>query len=317
MQNKLDSVLKALPTRPGIYIFRDNRGEVIYIGKASNLRSRVNSYFQQTSKLPEKTQQLVHRIDGIEFVVTESEVAALILECQQIKKFRPHYNVLLKDDKSFPYIKIDVKNPWPTISITRKRNNDGAKYIGRIPSAWSARQTFDIIKKIFPLRSCNKQISGKEIRPCLKYHIKRCLSPCTGLVSEEEYRNIVRQVVAFLEGKEEQVLRELKDKMNTASANLQFEKAALLRDQINSIQAVIESHAIPFNVTGEVDAIALARDNGLACVQLFSINDRKLKQDEHYIMQGIGSEDDSQILESFVKQYYSSSVQVPKSIFVS
>ena len=264
MLTQLSSILKALPLKPGVYIFKDAHNKVIYVGKASNLRYRISSYFQQSSKLTEKISQLVPKIIKIEFIVTETEIAALVLECQQIKKYHPHFNILLKDDKSFPYIKVDVKNPWPTISITRKRVNDGAKYIGRIPSAWSARQTFDLIKKTFPLRSCNKLIIGKESRPCLKYHIKLCLSPCTGSISQQEYRDIVRQVISFLEGKEEQVLRELKEKMKEASSCLQFEKAARHRDQISAIENVIQSQNMPFNIPGEHDVIAVARDNSFA-----------------------------------------------------
>ena len=160
LESHLKSCLTILPVQPGIYIFKDALNNIIYVGKAANLRNRVRSYFQQSSGLPEKTRQMVEHIDKIEFVVTETEIAALVLECQQIKKYRPHYNVMLKDDKSFPYIKIDIKNEWPTISITRRRYNDGARYIGRVPSAWSARQTYDFIKKNFPLRSCNKVFTG-------------------------------------------------------------------------------------------------------------------------------------------------------------
>jgi len=316
VNRNIELYLKLLPNKPGIYIFKDAKGEVIYVGKASNLRNRVKSYFKQTPNLPEKTEQLTARADKIDFVVTESEIAALILECQLIKKYRPHFNVLLKDDKSFPYIKVDVKNEWPTISITRRRYNDGARYIGRIPSAWSARQTYDLLRKIFPLRSCNKVITGKEIRPCLKFHIGRCLGPCIGAISREEYGELVRRTVDLLEGREEQVIRELKAGMKKASENTEFEKAANIRDQINSIQAVIASNKITFNIRGEQDVIALAQDRDIACIRIFSVKDSRLIGDEHYIIEKSSDESDAQLLESFIKLYYSSIDHIPGLILI-
>jgi len=312
----LESYLKTLPVKPGIYIFRDEHNEVIYIGKALNLRNRVKSYFKQVSNIPEKTAQLVARVEKIDFVITESELAALVLECQQIKKYRPHYNVLLKDDKSFPYIKVDVKNDWPTISITRKRYNDGAKYIGRVPSAWSARQTYELIKRIFPLRSCTKVISGKETRPCLKFHIQRCYGPCIGAISHDKYQDMVRQIVAFLEGREDQVLRELKKNMRAAASAMEFEKAAQYRNQIQAIQDVVASHKIPFNIRGELDVIGLSRDGDLACVRIFSIKDSRLKGDEHFIVENARGETDSDIVEAFIKLFYTSSEHVPPLILI-
>jgi excinuclease ABC subunit C len=315
-EQHIESYLNLLPSSPGIYIFSNSAGEVIYVGKASNLRNRVRSYFKQASNASEKTAQLVKEIDKIDFVVTESEIAALVLECQQIKKYRPYYNVMLKDDKSFPYIKVDVKNEWPTISITRRRYNDGAKYIGRIPSAWSARQTYEYVRKIFPLRSCSKAIDGNDIRPCLKYHIKRCMAPCIGGISREEYQSLVGRTIAFLEGKEAQVMRELKKDMLLASEKMEFEKAAQLRNQIQAIEAVIASNKISLNIRGEQDVIALARDRDLACIRIFSVKDTRLISDEHFIIERAQGETDGQLLESFLKLFYSSAERIPGQIWL-
>lgn len=316
LESRIRSYLSILPTQPGIYIFKDAMNSIIYVGKAANLRNRVRSYFQQSSNLPEKTRQMVEHIDTIEFVVTETEIAALVLECQQIKKFRPHYNVMLKDDKSFPYIKIDVRNEWPTISITRRRYNDGARYIGRVPSAWSARQTYEVIKKIFPLRSCTRELTGQETRPCLKYHIQRCPGPCIGAISRSEYGATVRKIIAMLEGQEEIVHRELKKKMQEASKSLDYEKAAQLRNQIQAIDAVIASNKIPLNIRGEMDAIALARDNSLACVRIFSVKDARLTGDEHFIMDDVRDESDAYLLQNFIQQYYSATEHIPGLILL-
>ncbi|MDD5312702.1 MAG: excinuclease ABC subunit UvrC [Dehalococcoidia bacterium] len=315
-RHEIQIYLKTLPASPGIYLFKDADGEIIYVGKAADLRSRVRSYFRKDAASSEKLQQLVPKIDRIEFVVTESELAALVLECQQIKKYSPKYNVLLKDDKSFPYIKIDVASEWPKMSITRQRYHDGAIYIGRIPSAASARQTYEYIKKVFPLRSCNKKISGTEKRPCLNYHIQRCLAPCIGAISREDYSRLVKQAVALLQGKEESLLRELKGEMAKASHNLEYEKAAQLRDRVQAINDVIQSHKITLNVRGEKDIVAIASDKNVACVRIFSIMDGKLTGDQHFIMQNTRDEDNSRIMESFLTQYYSAASYIPDTVLV-
>ena len=308
--------LKSLPASPGIYLFKDTDGEIIYVGKAADLRGRVRSYFRKDAASSEKLQQLVPKIDRIEFVVTESELAALVLECQQIKKYSPKYNVLLKDDKSFPYIKIDVASEWPKMSITRQRYNDGSIYIGRIPSAAAARQTYEYIKKVFPLRSCNKKITGTEKRPCLNYHIQRCLAPCIGAIGREDYGKLVKQAVALLQGKEESLLRELKGEMAKASHNLEYEKAAQLRDRIQAISDVIQSHKITLNVRGEKDIVAIANDKNVACVRIFSVMDGKLTGDQHFIMQNTRDEDNSRIIESFLTQYYSAASYIPDTVLI-
>lgn len=315
-QSDLQVYLKNLPAKPGIYFFKNASGEVIYVGKAANLRNRVKSYFKPQVNTSEKIKQLVNQTEKIEFVVTESELAALILECQQIKKFRPRYNVLLKDDKSFPYIKIAVNDEWPSISITRKRYDDGAIYIGRVPSAASARQTYEFIKRIFLLRSCNRKISGRHLKPCLKFHIRRCLGPCTGAVTKADYDDMVKHAISFLQGKEESVLSDLKKDMAIASKNLQYEKAARLRDQIQAIKSVIQSQQVTLNVKGEKDVIAMARAEDIACVRIFSLKDSKLIEDQHFMLEDIAYDDNGLILESFFKQYYSTAAHIPDQILV-
>jgi len=316
IKDDLESYLNSLPAQPGIYLFKNSAGEVLYVGKASNLRNRVKSYFKQVANLPEKISQLAKNVSKIDFIITESEIAALVLECQQIKKYRPHYNILLKDDKSFPYIKVNVKNEWPSISISRKRYNDGARYIGRIPSAWSARQTVELVKNIFLLRTCTKNITGNEARPCLKYHIHRCSGPCIGAIKWEQYQDAVRKAIAFLEGREDQVLRQLKINMKDASNRMEFERAAILRDQIQSIESVIASHKIPFNIRGEVDVIGLARNSDVACIKFFSIKDSRIAVDEHFIIEHIRHEKDADIIEQFIKLFYSSTDYIPETILI-
>jgi excinuclease ABC subunit C len=308
--------LTAVPTSPGIYLFKDSEGKVIYVGKAANLRSRVRSYFGAPSRASSKVQQLVSQIGDFEFVVTNSEQEALILEANMIKKHNPQYNVRLKDSKSFPYLKIDVNNDWPIVCITRRVEKDGARYFGPFANAGSVRKTLRLIKKIFPFRSCDKYIDGTDKRPCLDYYIHRCLGPCVGAVEKQEYRDVINQVMLFLEGREEVVLRELKTKMQTAAAHLQFEKAALLRDQIEAIEDVIEGQKIAATLRGEKDVIGLAQNEDQAYVELFSIRNNKLVGQDHFVMEGTRGESPEQILTSFVKQYYASASYIPRLILL-
>lgn len=308
--------LKALPSKPGVYLFKNKQGKVIYIGKATSLRHRVKAYFSPSTILPPKLQQLVANISDFESIVTDSEQEALVLECNLIKKYHPRYNVRLKDDKTFPYLKIDLDNDWPGVRITRRLHKDGGRYFGPFASAGSVRKTLRLIKKIFPFRSCNKTITGTDSKSCLEYHINRCLGPCIGAVSNEEYDAVIRQVILFLEGKQEVVVKELKRKMEKASQQLQFEKAAWLRDQIQAIEKVIEGQRIAITVRGEQDAIALAQTRDLACVEIFFIRNNKLIGRDHILMDGIRDEKPNQIMTSFVKQYYASASSIPQLILL-
>jgi len=313
---QLEEQLKALPAKPGVYLFKDNQGKVIYIGKAANLSHRIRSYFGASGSLSSKVQQLVQKINDLEFMVTDSEQEALILECNLIKKYHPRYNVRLKDDKTFPYLKIDTSEDWPGVYITRRFKNDGARYFGPFASASSVRKTLRLIKKIFPFRSCTKSIDGRDKRPCLDYYIHRCLGPCISAVSKQEYQEVINQVILFLEGKQELVLRELNSKMRASAQQLRFEKAALLRDQIQAIERVIEGQRIAIALKGEQDIIAMAQSEEQAYVEVFFIRNNKLIGRDHFVMEGIHDEKPGQIMASFVKQYYASASYIPSVILL-
>jgi len=289
---------------------------MLYVGKAANLSKRVKSYFMGHRNLPKKIQRLMSNVSDIDFIVTNSEQEALILECSLIKRHRPRYNVRLKDDKTFPYLKINVTEDWPSVYITRRFQKDRARYFGPFASAGSVRKTLRLIKKIFPFRSCTKTITGRDKKPCLEYYIHRCLGPCIGAVTKEEYHEMINQVIQFLEGKQELVLRQLNQKMMDASHYLQFEKAAFLRDQITAIQKVIEAQKIAVILKGEQDIIALAQNKGQACVQIFFIRNNKLVGRDHFIMENVHGETPNEIITSFVKQYYASSSYIPPTILL-
>ena len=316
MAKTIESQLKSLPSKYGIYLFKDTHGKVLYVGKAANLRHRVKFYFSSGTKLSPKLQKLIANISHLEFIVTYSEQEALILECNLIKKYHPHYNIRLKDDKTFPYLKIDLNNDWPGLYFTRRLRKDGSKYFGPFASAGSVRRTIKLIKKVFPFRSCRKIITGTDTRPCLNYHINRCLGPCIGAVSKKDYDEVIQQVILFLEGKQELVVRELKGKMAKASNQLQFERAALLRDQIKAIENVIEGQQIAITVRGDMDVIALAQTTDRAYVDIFFVRNNKLIGRDNIIVDGIQDEEPMHIITNFVKQYYTSASSVPPRILL-
>ena len=309
--NLINEQLKQLPANPGVYLMKDAGGKIIYVGKAGSLINRVRSYFQASSKLDPKTQQLVAAVNELEFFITNSEYEALILENNLIKRYRPFYNIRLKDDKGYPYIRINLNEDWPTVSYTRLLRNDGARYFGPFTSPWSVKQTLKILESIFRFRSCDKPITGTDKRPCLKYHLGHCAAPCTGAVTKEEYREAVKQTVLFLEGKRDKVIREFEQQMKSASENLNFEKAAQLRDQIGAIKSVIEGQKVAAKVSGDEDVIAFATDKDQAYVQVFFIRGSKLIGRESFVLTGANAEEPKQIMTSFVKQYYDSATYIP------
>ena len=303
--------LNRLPNSPGVYLMRDGEGNILYVGKAANLRHRVGSYFSAGQKLSPKSQKMVARVADLDFYVTASEQEALILELNLIKRHHPRYNVRLKDDKTFPYLKINTGEDWPRIQVTRRLEQDGARYFGPFASARSVRRTLKVVKGIFPLRNCTRPITGTDSRACLEYHLKRCLAPCIGAVGRPEYAAVIKEVILFLEGKQARIVRELERKMAKAAAALDFEKAALYRDQVQAIGEVIEGQRIAATVSGEQDAIAFAQERDQAYVQVFFIRNNKLTGRESFVLQGTRHEEPSQIMTGFIQQFYASSPYIP------
>lgn len=307
--------LKALPTKPGVYIFKDQHQNILYVGKALSLRHRVRSYFRDRGQSP-KVARMVSQIADFEYTVTASELEALILECNLIKEHRPKYNVQMKDDKSYPYLRISFDEEWPRVYITRRFARDGARYFGPYTDSRSVRRTLEVLKKLFPYRSCHKDIDGTDTRPCLNFHIKRCLGPCIGAVSRDDYLATLQQVTLFLEGKQEDVIKDLRRKMEEAAEAWEFERAAALRDQIQAIERVIERQKIVSTAMKDEDVIAFARSNGEACVQVFFIRRGKLIGSEHFILENTQDEDARAIMRSFVMQFYDNAAYVPSHILL-
>lgn len=313
----IKELLRQLPQKPGVYIMKDVKGNILYVGKAVNLRNRVRSYFTSPSKLMPKTRMMVSEVHEFEYFVVSSEQEALILELNLVKHYWPPYNVLLKDDKTFPYLKIKKSESWPRLHITRKLEEDGGIYFGPFSSIHSLRRSMDVLKRLFPLRSCNLDLDrARKKRPCLKFDMGYCLAPCTGGVSAGEYNKIIDGVIDFLNGKHEYVVRSLKKDMAKASSELDFERAARLRDQVQSIEHVIEGQNIAMKVKGEQDAVAFAAAGENACVQVFMIRYGKLIGRESFTLKGVRDESPVQIMTSFIEQFYSSSTYIPKLILV-
>jgi excinuclease ABC subunit C len=308
--------LKRLPDSPGVYIYRDATKNILYVGKAASLRQRVRSYFQSPQKHTQKIQRMVSQIADIDFYIAGSEQEALIMELNFIKQYRPRYNVMLKDDKSFPYLKIDTKEKWPRLYVTRRLEQDSGRYFGPFSSSGSVKQTLRIIKRIFPLRFCSKKITDKPRRPCLEYHLGHCLALCTGKVRPEDYAQVVKEVILFLEGKRDNVIRELQAKMARASKVMDFESAARIRDQIEAMHEVIEGEKIAAVIRGEEDVIAFVQEGDHAYVQILFVRGSKLTGREGFLMQGARQEDPSQIMSNFIKQYYSSATQIPPLLLI-
>jgi excinuclease ABC subunit C len=315
-RDQLIDQVRALPTHPGVYIFRNAKGAVIYVGKAASLRSRVRSYFGSPHSLEPKVRRLVSNIAEMEYVVTASAQEALILEASLVKRHQPFFNVRLKDDKHYPYLKIDLSEEWPRVEITRRVLDDGARYFGPYASAGSVRRTLDLVKKLFPWRSCTKTITGTDPRPCLDYYIHRCIGPCASLCSKEEYDDVIRQVILFLEGRTQEVTGDLRRQMGQASEALEFERAARLRDQVRAIERTTERQLMEVPERVDMDVFGLAREGAQACVQVFFVRRGNVIGRDNFALDGTADEPEADVLASFLKQFYQSAAYVPQRVLL-
>ena len=314
----LEEELKKLPASPGVYLMHNDRDEIIYIGKAISLKNRVRQYFQSSRNKTAKIEQMVSRIARFEYIITDSELEALVLECNLIKEHRPRYNTMLKDDKTYPYIKVTVTEDFPRVLFSRDMKKDKSKYFGPYTSAGAVKDTIDLIHKLYRIRTCSRSLPkdiGKE-RPCLNYHIKQCDAPCQGYVSREEYGQNVAQVLEFLNGRYDRVLKTLEEKMMQASDDLDFEKAIEYRELIHSVRQVAQKQKITSSSMEDRDIIAMAKDENDAVVQVFFVREGKLIGREHYHVSVATAEDARQILTSFVKQFYAGTPFVPRELWV-
>src|SRR3990172_1158517 len=314
---KLQGILDTLPVKPGCYLYRNTTRDVIYVGKAINLRNRVRSYFHTDAGLENKVRRLVREIADIEWIVVGSELEALILEMNLIKKHRPKFNVRLKDDKRYPYIKIHWAEPFPRVTVTRLMQDDGGKYFGPYTSVWAVHQTLDVLRRIFPYLTCDREISGQDKRACLYYDIKLCTAPCIGAINQAGYRQMISDLMAFLNGRSENIVERLQIEMQKASEEMRFEKAAALRDQLKAIQAIIERQKVVFATDYlDSDVLAMARSNGEACVQIFFIRGGKLIGREYFILEGTEDAADSEVMEQFVMQFYTEAATIPQQVML-
>ena len=314
----IEEELKKLPASPGVYIMHDKRDEIIYVGKAISLKNRVRQYFQSSRNKTAKIEKMVSRIARFEYIITDSELEALVLECNLIKEYRPKYNTMLKDDKTYPYIKVTVDEDFPRVLFSRTMKNYKSRYFGPYTSAGAVKDTIDLIHKLWKIRTCNRNLPkdiGKE-RPCLNYHIKQCSAPCQGYISKEEYGNAVAQTLEFLNGHYGPVLSMLEKKMLDASEEMDFEKAIEYRELLNSVKQVAQKQKITSQSMEDRDIIAMARDDADAVVQVFFVRDGKLIGREHFHVSASTAEDDGQIIGSFVKQFYAGTPFIPREVWV-
>lgn len=309
----IEAELKKLPKKPGVYIMHDKNDKIIYVGKAVVLRNRVRQYFRKNKKT-KRIQNMVANVDHFEYIVCDNEAEALILECNLIKKNMPKFNVLLKDDKTYPYIKINVKADYPDLYITRRIMNDGAKYFGPYANAGSAKEMIEFIKSRYKIRQC-RSFKYKD-RPCLNYHIKKCMAPCMGYVTKEEYRKQINEIISILEGKTEEIKKELEIEMQEASKKMEYEKAQELRDKIYAIERISQRQKVSNISENDIDVIGLARKDDEVCIEMFYVRNSKMIGRNHYIFKGLEDEEDCEIISSFIKQYYMGKQIMPNKIMI-
>ncbi len=309
--------LKLLPDKPGVYLMKDAQGKIIYVGKAISLKNRVRSYFQASRKLFRRIELMVEQVDRVEYITTTSEVEALVLECNFIKEERPKYNIRLRDDKQYPWVKITWQESFPQVFLTRKFKRDGSKYYGPYTDGAAIREIMRLLKKIFPLRGCRFDLGQKKIeRPCLNYHIKRCLAPCTGEVPPEVYREMIRQICLFLEGRQSQLRDQLWLSMQEAAQEKEYEKAAALRDQVRAIEKILEKQKVVSDTTDEFDVLGIAQDQRGSLVQIFQVRQGKLVGREFFQLEAGDETGAAEILEEFLLQYYDEAGYIPKNILL-
>ena len=306
--------LKKLPKDPGVYLMKDKDDNIIYVGKAVNLKNRVSSYFRKTNKT-DRILKMVSQIDHFEYIVVSNEAEALILECNLIKKNRPKYNVLLKDDKTYPYIKIDIKSDFPNVIITRRLLNDGAKYFGPYANPGAAKEMVNFIKEKYKIRQCRNFKSNT--RACLNFHIKRCLAPCIGNISKEEYRKQIDEIIDLLEGKTDKIIKDLKNQMKEASSRLDFEAAAYIRDRMLAIETASQKQKVSNISENNIDVIGMAKSELEVCIEIFFVRGSKMIGREHYFFENLEGMENKEIISGFIKQYYMDSKMVPNKIMVS
>ncbi len=308
----LDEKTKDVTESPGVYVYRGSGGEVLYVGKAKNLRKRLRSYF--AASLAPKTEALMEKVAGLDTITVESEVEALILELTLIKKHRPKYNILLTDDKQYPYIRVGLNEPWPRVTVARRMQRDGARYFGPFTRGSSVRETLTVLRRLFPYRNCSDRALAQTVRPCLDYHIRRCLGPCAGKVDEAIYMKTINEVIKFLEGKHKEVRESLQKSMEESAENLEFEGAARIRDQIRSLDDITEKQRIVSTDMKDRDILGLARTADNAFVALLPVRQGKIVGKDGFVLQGTGTEDNAGILEAFITQYYSLAPFIPGEI---
>lgn len=314
----IEEELKKIPDKPGVYIMKSINDEIIYVGKAISLKKRVRQYFQSSRNNTPKVNAMVKNISEFEYIIVDNEVEALILESTLIKKHKPKYNILLRDDKSYPYIKITTNEKFPRIIKVRRVLKDGAKYFGPYPSGYAVNNTLEIINNLYPIRMCNLNLEkdmGKK-RPCLNYYIGRCLAPCQGNIDEKEYMKYIDEIIMFLNGKEEKLVEVIENKMKDASEKLDFESAARYRDQFNSLNIILEKQKVVSTNVTDQDVIGMAKGTDDSCVQIFFIRGGKIIGREHFILEDTFEEERGRILSSFIKQFYIGTAYVPKEIYV-
>jgi excinuclease ABC subunit C len=312
----LKGILDNLPSKPGCYLMKDKDGKVIYVGKAVNLRNRVRSYFHTSAQKNKRIRQMVGRISDLEWIVVGSELEALILEMNLIKKYRPHFNVRLKDDKRYPYIKVHWNEDFPKVTVTRRMIQDGSRYFGPYTSVWAVHQTLDILRKIFPYLTCDREITGHDARACLYYDIKLCSAPCLGKVDRTTYRLMIEDLCNFLLGRTDPIVSRMRLEMTRAAEELQYEHAATLRDQIRAIENVVERQKVVSSDYVDSDVIALAREDGDACVQVFFVRSGKLIGRDYFLLEGAEETSDQGVLSEFIKQFYDKASVIPAQVLL-